>query len=592
MKKINQKQAMKALFFDDNKVVITINRKKTAERDTKEYLTKEDYRFLDNEAYKYFLNFTKQHKKFKNYFDYNGLNLLDFVEEEFCFKSVFSYTIKDIVRTIGTISKIIDVEKPYKLIVKDNVSIQNRAALLTAKSKGIKTKIKSSGLLKGIGLFKSNLVSFGYENYLSIQKLWRRLNKKIKQNSNGILFLPYYPNHADVMNPIIKLLKQENENFDVVCVDNVFNAAKKRLNGYNINYEIFEHYTNSRVKRIVKNHKKEFKSRWKELRKNKEAQKAITYKNISLWNLLEPRLKFLFLKRFGQVSEYIETTRHLIAVKKPSIIITTNETSTYGRVACKVANLESVPILDIQHGTIADEPRYSRMFADIKAVEGPEIKKDYLKRDVAAKKIVITGQPRYDALAKKQGIPTKQETYNKLKINPQKKIIVLTTQVPECDEHFIRTAYNAVKDMKDIVLVVKMHPAERTQAMYYRVRKETGIKNIIIGKDIHLYGLLNASELMMTVFSTTALEAMILGTPVLTINLSGEPDIMPYASSGAAFGVYKAEDLKKAINNILTNKKTQQKLKKGSQKFIYNAAYKMDGNANQRVVSLIKKLKK
>jgi CDP-glycerol glycerophosphotransferase (TagB/SpsB family) len=44
---------------------------------------------------------------------------------------------------------------------------------------------------------------------------------------------------------------------------------------------------------------------------------------------------------------------------------------------------------------------------------------------------------------------------------------------------------------------------------------------------------------MITAYSTTAIEAMILKKPVVIVNLSGEKDQMPYVRSGASVGVYK-----------------------------------------------------
>ena len=144
-KSAEENALMKTLIFDEDNITIEADGKEIAKRNAKEYLTKEDFRYMDNEAYKFFIDLTKLHPRLKDYFDYNGINILYFVEEEFCFKSVFSHTIKDIVRAIGTTMKIIDVEQPYKIVVKDNASLKNRIALLTAEAMGLKTKVVSYG---------------------------------------------------------------------------------------------------------------------------------------------------------------------------------------------------------------------------------------------------------------------------------------------------------------------------------------------------------------------------------------------------------------------------------------------------------------
>lgn len=589
-------EALKELFIDEDNITIIINGKKAASRKIHDYLTKEDYKFMDNEAYDFFIGFQDLHPDMKRYFDYNGLNMLDFVEEEFCFKSFMTYTIKDIVRVIGGMMKVIDAEEPFKVTVRDDSSFRNRIAILVSEKMGMKTAVRCKCAPKKIkNWLKSDLLSSCYEMYISLQKRKRRLFQKTARKdrrAGGILFLPYYANHVDVMNLVIRQLRQKKEALDVVCADNVFNDTKRRLKSCGLDHDIIEHYSSRRVMGIVRYHKKEFRKRWNDLAHDKKVQDSIMFRKIPLWGILKPRLKFLFMRRFVQVSEYLESTRHLISVMKPSLIVIANETSTYGRVAARAAELEELPSLLLQHGAVADDPRYNRIFSEKMAVEGSSVKDFFAKKGIPASKFIVTGQPRFDVLATGEGIPKREDMLKQLGIGNEKRVIVLATQVPDCDEKVVRAVYDAVKDMDDVMLVVKLHPAERTDRMYHRIRKETGIKNVVIGRDMNLYGLLNACELVMTVFSTTALEAMMMGKYAITINLTGEPDMMPYANSGAAIGVYKAEDLRGAIEIILDDAKTRARLKGSMGKLIHERAYRMDGKAAERVAELIMKTRK
>ena len=84
-----------------------------------------------------------------------------------------------------------------------------------------------------------------------------------------------------------------------------------------------------------------------------------------------------------------------------------------------------------------------------------------------------------------------------------------------------------------------------------------------------------------------ALEAMILGKPVVTVNLTNQPDLVPYAQSGAALGVYKAEDIASAVRKVLQDPETRKGLELGRQKYLYEQFFKLDGQATKRVVDLI-----
>ena len=94
---------------------------------------------------------------------------------------------------------------------------------------------------------------------------------------------------------------------------------------------------------------------------------------------------------------------------------------------------------------------------------------------------------------------------------------------------------------------------------------------------------------MITVSSTTGLETLIMGKYLITINLSGKPDEMPYAESGAAIGVYKPKDIAPAIKSILEDQIVRKKLTKKTKVFIYDQCYKIDGKASERIINMINK---
>ncbi len=65
---------------------------------------------------------------------------------------------------------------------------------------------------------------------------------------------------------------------------------------------------------------------------------------------------------------------------------------------------------------------------------------------------------------------------------------------------------------------------------------------------------------------------------------------MPYASSGAAIGVYREEDIAPAMRDALYNEEARQRLAVNRKKFVYDYAYKQDRQASKRVAKLIKNM--
>ena len=136
-------------------------------------------------------------------------------------------------------------------------------------------------------------------------------------------------------------------------------------------------------------------------------------------------------------------------------------------------------------------------------------------------------------------------------------------------------------------LVVKVHPAEEI-GKYRAITDKYNAVSMHVVKDIDLYALIYHCQLFITQFSTTALEAMMIGKPVITINLSGKPVPVPYSEEGASYGVFKYGDIESAVFKVLYDEEVRLKLKSGRDRFVREWAGEPDGKASQRIVNLMK----
>jgi glycosyltransferase involved in cell wall biosynthesis len=227
------------------------------------------------------------------------------------------------------------------------------------------------------------------------------------------------------------------------------------------------------------------------------------------------------------------------------------------------------------------------------AVVSQFAKDAHINMGAPADKIFVTGQPRFDliGLAKTD----KRKIIAELGIPENKGIIVLATQplgtlwTEKDREEFISTVVNALREFPEKQLVIKLHPGEKLEE-YQKMLAEMDDNKAIVCQSIDLYGLLRACDILMTVHSTVALEAMILDKPVIILNLAGRPDAMPYAQRGPALGVYKKEDLVPMIRKALHDPEVGKELKERRERFVSEHAYKLDGQATKRVAELIIRL--
>jgi len=243
------------------------------------------------------------------------------------------------------------------------------------------------------------------------------------------------------------------------------------------------------------------------------------------------------------------------------------------------------------------EQRFPRVYPEglHYAVAGQHAKEAYITMGVPAEKVFVTGQPRFDRLLNQKYQPDKIRT--ELNIPVGKGLFVLATQ-PLYQGFWAEAEYcrlveiivQAMSEFPQHQLVIKLHPSE-DESYYQEILAAMGQQDkVIVCRDVDIYELLNTCDLLLTAHSTVALEAMILDKPVVTVNLSSKPDVMPYARSGAALGVYRSEDLVPAISDSLSNPQVREELTRKRKTFVYEHAYLTDGQASRRVAELFVKL--
>jgi glycosyltransferase involved in cell wall biosynthesis len=231
-----------------------------------------------------------------------------------------------------------------------------------------------------------------------------------------------------------------------------------------------------------------------------------------------------------------------------------------------------------------------QLLSDYFCVSGPQA--ESVKQNVFkdTKRIIVTGQPRFDILARADESFDANRIRRKFGLAKDKKVMLLATdthgQPVEENRESISAIYDAANSLRDTQLVVKLHPAEDQEAPLYKENRS--YTPVVIKGSRNISELLYVCDAMITKSSTTTLEAAILNKPIIVLNLSGKPDVMPYVEKGIALGVYRKEDLIPAIKDALHNREAREKLARCREKFVYEYAYIQDGRASERVADLIK----
>ena len=147
------------------------------------------------------------------------------------------------------------------------------------------------------------------------------------------------------------------------------------------------------------------------------------------------------------------------------------------------------------------------------------------------------------------------------KFNPNRKTIILaTTRFDDASvEKLIQTVVKTLKKLNLIDnLIIKIHPAD-SGYLHKSIIDKLDVNPFII-RDDNLLKLMKSCDVLITCYSSIALEAMIIGTPVIEarfVNL-GFTFIEPYAFFSKEFVkvAESQESLMRIIKELMTNEET------------------------------------
>jgi len=295
---------------------------------------------------------------------------------------------------------------------------------------------------------------------------------------------------------------------------------------------------------------------------------------------------------YNLIAKFISVLMKVFKIEKPNIILVLTDSSPPCTIAVLVGRFANIPSLLLLHvGMIGCNYECPKFLVDKIAVTGEFAEDILIKRDVDKNRLVVTGRPTYDALVRAEEHFEKDEICRRLGLDQTRRIIVYTTEnlPPSESEGMVYAICKAVKEFSGLQFVIKIHPSELDLSMYQRVTKDIGV-DALITRDANIYEVLYVSDTVITGFSATALDAMMLDKPVITVNFTGLEDPLPFAESGAAIGVYEEKNLIPAIKMALYDEGAREKLKEAREKFVHEHSYKKDGKSTERVIKLIEQM--
>jgi hypothetical protein len=381
-----------------------------------------------------------------------------------------------------------------------------------------------------------------------------------------------------------------------------------KMQSWHVPQRAFESYWSREAWITERAASKHFELIWRSLSNDYEFRRKLRENPTHHW--LEARLEYYFLVTFPRAARYIEMAERMIHAENPNLVLVLNENGFFERAIIVAAKKLRTPTLAVQHGVIDQKDKgYVHMRGEISpdgratspycpipdktAVYGP-----YYKRFLTglgtypASRVVVTGQPRYDRLARADRLYSRVQFLRKHSISPRDHIILWTTQshgfTTEENIRSLGAVLGSVQRVKSTTLVIKQHPGEtrRHTKLINRAISESEASTVLTSPDSDLHEQLYACDLMISSHSTSILEAVALKKPVIVLNLAKETfeHGIDYAREGIAIEVQQEQELLPTIQKLLTH--SSRRFSQHRNRFVGKYLFSLDGKATERVADL------
>ncbi|MEQ1706319.1 MAG: CDP-glycerol glycerophosphotransferase family protein, partial [Rickettsiales bacterium] len=287
-------------------------------------------------------------------------------------------------------------------------------------------------------------------------------------------------------------------------------------------------------------------------------EETIAYLGMSFSDLIAEKgveeAEKLYAKQQRQAFLPVRTMKKILEYYKPDVVVATNSprSERAAIMAARELGIPAVCVVDL-FATIEKEWIGAAGFAERICVLNQSVKDMLLGCGRGEDEVVVTGNPAFDVLLTDEACEKGRKMragrgWNDGKIN------ILFASQPEPENHPFNDKIGNIHlpdEIENVLrgfvgnndeyrLIVRYHPSQNC------VFKEG--KNVELSTQQEaISAVLHAVDLVITITSTVAVEASIIGKPVITVDKSIFTEDVPYVEMGISIGVKETEELAGAI---------------------------------------------
>jgi hypothetical protein len=340
---------------------------------------------------------------------------------------------------------------------------------------------------------------------------------------------------------------------------------------------------------------------WKSLRGAPGLQASLTHEGVGFGDLARPDFAATMLLQLPWAVRSILEMRAVLDHVRPAALCLYAESSGWGRAALAACRETGTPTVAMQHGIVY--PKYYSYWheadegacplPDRTAVFGPSAQRLLMALGrYPEDSLVLTGSPKYDDLARAAAHWDRTALRERLGVSPTERLVLVASRYRGIREThqsigsaFMRLVL-AIESLPGVICVVKPHPAEEARPYEQCVREVRTERVRVVPPSSELTELLWCSDLLVTVESQSAIEALVLDRPVLILNMP--TNLRALVDEGVALGVRTGDEPSAALKAALFEPATLERLRSMRQRYLADLALGMDGQATRRILDLVR----
>lgn len=342
----------------------------------------------------------------------------------------------------------------------------------------------------------------------------------------------------------------------------------------------------------------------RELISSEEIRRAAVIHGYDCWPIVQDALEGIALLQFPWSARAMDEAGTALDAIQPRVVVTYAEAGGWGRALALEARRRQVPLVGLQHGFIyrhwlnyRHEPDEIAPSINQPADRGfPLPALTLVFDDFAAQHLIgagrfppgaiaVTGSPRLDAVAAEFATlaPGAIGTARREAGAAESDALVLVVSKYSQIRAQLPPLLEALRACARVCTAIKSHPAE-TSDPYERAA--TGVPHVrVLPPSSPLAPLLRTARLVITVNSTIAIDAMVLGIPALALGLPN--NLTPFVEMGAIAGTRSHDEIGPMLRRVLYDEGFRQQLMAAARAVTGRFGIVADGQSAQRSAAAI-----